>query len=172
MSFKPINIKGASDNSPAEQIMRNRVTGVLRRNFEAYGYLPIETASLNYLELLTYKYDGNAEIVREIYKIKDQGERDLGLRFDLTIPFAKYIAMNRNLKMPFKRYEIGKVWRNGPVKAGRVREFYQCDVDAVGISGAYIEAEMMALAIRCFLELGIEPIIRYGNRKLLLFLLC
>jgi len=166
MSYKPTNIKGANDNSPEMQIMRNRVTDILRKNFEAYGYLPIETAQLNYLDLLTYKYDSNAEIVREIYKIKDQGDRDLGLRFDLTVPFCKFIAMNRNLKMPFKRYEIGKVWRNGPVKSGRAREFYQCDVDAVGISGAHIEAELMALAVKCYLEMGIEPVIRYGNRKL------
>jgi len=165
--FTPTNIKGAGDACPAEQIMRMRVTDILRRNFEAYGYLPIETAQINYLDLLTYKYDSNAEIVREIYKIRDQGDRDLGLRFDLTVPFAKYIAMNRNIKMPFKRYEIGKVWRNGPVKSGRAREFYQCDVDAVGISGIYIEAELMALAVKCYLEMGIEPIIRYGNRKLI-----
>ena len=166
MSFKPTNVKGANDNSPEVQIVRNRIMDILRRNFEDYGYLPIETAQLNYLDLLTYKYDSNAEIVREIYKIKDQGDRDLGLRFDLTVPFCKYIAMNRNIKMPFKRYEIGKVWRNGPVKSGRAREFYQCDVDAVGISGAHIEAELMALAVKCYLDMGIEPVIRYGNRKL------
>lgn len=165
MKFKPTNIKGAYDCAPEQQILRNRITDVLRKNFEAYGFLPIETANLNYLELLQYKYNEDAEIVREIYKIKDQGDRDLGLRFDLTVPFCKFIAMNRNLKMPFKRYEIGKVWRNGPVKAGRVREFYQCDIDAVGISGVHIEAEMIALAIKCFLDLGIEPVVKIGNRK-------
>ena len=165
--FEPTNIKGAGDRLPAEQIMRNRITDVLRKNFELYGYAPLETAMLNYLDLLTYKYDSDAEIVREIYKLKDQGDRDLGLRFDLTIPFCKVIAMNRNLRLPFKRYEIGRVWRNGPVKAGRAREFYQCDVDAVGIAGQHIEAELIALSVKCFLELGIEPVIKYGNRTLL-----
>ena len=161
------NPKGMTDAAPNEQILRNRVMDILRKNFEGYGYLPLETAIVNNLSLLTYKYDPNAEIVHEIYKIRDQGDRDLGLRFDLTVPFCKFIAGNQNLKMPFKRYEIGKVWRNGPVKSGRAREFYQCDIDAVGISGAHIEAEMISMAVKCYLELGVTPEIHYGNRKLL-----
>jgi histidyl-tRNA synthetase len=72
--------------------------------------------------------------------------------------------MNRNLRMPFKRYEIGKVFRNGPVKLGRTREFYQCDVDCVGVSGAHIEAELVLLTVKCFKALGIEPVIKIGNR--------
>lgn len=163
--FEPRNIKGAADFLPAVQIMRNRVIDTLRGNFERFGFLPLETALLNYYDLLSYKYDDNAEILREIYKIKDQGERDLGLRFDLTVPFCKVIAMNRNLRMPFKRYEIGKVFRNGPVKLGRTREFYQCDVDCVGLSGAHIEAEFILLAVKSFIALGIEPVIKIGNRK-------
>jgi len=169
--FKPTNIKGASDNLPQTQVLRNQVTDIFRRNFESYGYLPIETATLNYLETLTYKYDKEAEIVREIYKLKDQADRDLGLRYDLTVPFSKFIATNRNLKMPFRRYEIGKVFRNGPVKAGRLREFYQCDIDVVGESGQYIEAELLALVVKCFLDIGIEPIVKYGNRKVLIGLI-
>jgi histidyl-tRNA synthetase len=161
------NIKGAFDAAPDQQALRNRVTGVLRKYFEAYGYMPLETACLNYLSLLTNKYDPDAEIVREIYKLRDQGERDLGLRFDLTVPFAKFIAANQNLRLPFKRYEIGKVWRNGPVKSGRTREFYQCDVDAVGITGAHIEAELISMAVKAFNELGIPVVVKYGNRKLL-----
>jgi len=165
--FQPTNIKGAFDFLPATQIMRNKIIDILKANFEAYGYLPLETAYLNYYELLSYKYDSNAEILREIYKLKDQGDRDLGLRFDLTVPFCKVIAMNRNLRMPFKRYEIGKVWRNGPVKLGRTREFYQCDVDCVGIAGPHIEAELVSLTVKCFKAVGIEPVIKIGNRKML-----
>jgi histidyl-tRNA synthetase len=165
--FKALNIKGNADISPGQQAVRNRVINILRSNFEQYGYLPIETSQLNYLDLLTYKYAPDAEIVREIYKINDQGGRALGLRFDLTVPFCKYISLNKNLKMPFKRYEIGKVFRNGPVKSGRAREFYQCDIDAVGISGVHIEAELIAVMVKCFLRLGIEPVIKYNNRKLL-----
>jgi histidyl-tRNA synthetase len=165
--FEPKNIKGGFDCLPEVMTVRNSITDVLRRNFESFGYLPLETAQLNYYDLLSYKYENDAEILHEIYKLKDQGDRELGLRFDLTVPFCKVIAMNRNLRMPFKRYEIGKVWRNGPVKLGRTREFYQCDVDCVGISGVYIEAELLALAVKCYLEIGIEPQIKIGNRKLL-----
>lgn len=165
--FEPKNIKGASDFLPSTQIMRNHVTDILRRNFEAYGYLPLETALLNYYDLLSYKYESDAEILHEIYKMKDQGDRDLGLRFDLTVPFCKVIAMNRNLRMPFKRYEIGKVFRNGPVKLGRTREFYQCDVDCVGVGGVHIEAELVMLTLRCFKEIGIDVSVHIGNRKLL-----
>ena len=163
--FEPRNIKGASDFLPSTQIMRNRIIDTLKKNFEGFGFLPLETASLNHYDLLSYKYDENAEILREIYKMKDQGERELGLRFDLTVPFCKVIAMNRNLRMPFKRYEIGKVWRNGPVKLGRTREFYQCDIDCVGLSGVHIEAEFILLAVKGYTALGIEPVIKIGNRK-------
>jgi len=161
------NIKGASDFLPDVQIVRNRLTDVLRRNFEKFGFLPLETAMLNYYDLLSYKYSPDAEILREIYKLKDQGDRDLGLRFDLTVPFCKVIAMNRNLRLPFKRYEIGKVFRNGPVKFGRAREFYQCDVDCVGVSGAHIEAELILLCTKIMLSIGITPVIKIGNRKIL-----
>jgi histidyl-tRNA synthetase len=161
------NLKGVYDYSPAEMATRNKVMDILRRNFEAYGYSPLETAVLNYRELLTYKYGGDAEIVHEIYKMHDQGERDLGLRFDLTVPFCKYIALNRNLKMPFKRYEFGKVFRNGPVKAGRSREFWQCDVDIVGDGSVAVEAELIQLAVKCYADMGIVPWVKIGNRKLL-----
>ncbi len=165
------NIKGASDFSPAEMIIRNKVVDTLRNNFELYGYQPIDTPMLNYRELLTYKYTDSAEIVKEIYNLSDQGERDLGLRFDLTVPFCKYISLNRGMKLPFKRYEIGKVFRNGPVKSGRLREFIQCDIDVVGDKSRNIEAELIELAIKAYTELGINVIIEIGNRKLLLSLI-
>lgn len=161
------NLKGVTDFDPATMNLRNRVTDTLRRNFELYGFQPLDTAQLNYRDLLTYKYGESAEIVKEIYSLSDQGERDLGLRFDLTVPFCKYIALNRSLKLPFKRYEIGKVFRNGPVKAGRLREFVQCDVDVVGDGSRQIEVELLELAINCYLQLGIKPEIEIGNRQLL-----
>lgn len=165
------NLKGVTDFDPAVMNLRNRITDTLRRNFELYGFQPLDTAQLNYRDLLTYKYGESAEIVKEIYSLVDQGERDLGLRFDLTVPFCKYIALNRSLKLPFKRYEIGKVFRNGPVKAGRLREFVQCDVDVVGDGSRQIEVELLELAINCYLQLGITPEIEIGNRQLLVGLL-
>ena len=165
------NLKGVNDFDPAVMTLRNHITDTLRRNFELYGYQPLDTAMLNYRDLLTYKYGENAEIVKEIYYLSDQGARDLGLRFDLTVPFCKYIALNRSLKLPFKRYEIGKVFRNGPVKAGRLREFIQCDVDVVGDGSRGIEIELLELAITCYLQLGITPQIQIGHRQILTGLL-
>ena len=89
------------------------------------------------------------------------------LRYDLTVPFAKYIAINQNTKLPFKRYEIGEVFRNGPVKLGRDREFIQCDVDSVGIEGQLVEAEFIALYVEAYSKLGIDVVIKYNNRKFL-----
>lgn len=165
------NLKGVTDFDPAVMTLRNHITDTLRRNFELYGYQPLDTAMLNYRDLLTYKYGEQAEIVKEIYCLSDQGARDLGLRFDLTVPFCKYIALNRSLKLPFKRYEIGKVFRNGPVKAGRLREFIQCDVDVVGDGSRAIEVELLELAITCYLQLGIKPQIQIGHRQILTGLL-
>lgn len=165
--MKLLNVKGTSDYLPKEMSLRNKIIGVLRSNFEKYGYLPIETPKINYFDLLSYKYDDNAEILSEIYRLTDQGDRDLGLRYDLTVPFCKVVGMNKGLSMPFRRYEIGPVFRNGPVKLGRTREFYQCDVDVVGIDNRYIEAEQILMAINTYKELGIDIYVKYNNRKLM-----
>lgn len=165
--MKLMNVKGTFDYMPEDMAIRNRITDVLRKNFEKYGYLPIETPMLNYYDLLSYKYGDDAEILSEIYHLTDQGERDLGLRYDLTVPFCKVVGLSKGLTMPFRRYEIGRVFRNGPVKAGRTREFYQCDVDVVGIDNRYIEAEQILMAINTYRELGIEIYVRYNNRKLM-----
>jgi histidyl-tRNA synthetase len=165
--MKLANLKGTSDFLPSEQILRNKILETLRNSFEKYGYLPLETPILNYYDLLAYKYDSDAEILSEIYKLKDQGDRNLGLRYDLTVPFCKVIGLNKDLRMPFRRYEIGKVFRNGPVKLGRTREFYQCDIDVVGIDNRLIEAEQILMAINTYKDLGIDIFVKYNNRKLM-----
>ena len=161
------NIKGTNDYLPKEQILRNRIINTLSKVFENYGYLPLETSTLCYYDLLASKYAGGAEILKEVYTLEDQGKRKLGLRYDLTVPFAKVISINKDIALPFKRYEIGKVFRDGPVKLGRNREFYQCDVDVCGIPGRLIEAELLTMAIKCYKELGIDIYIEWNNRKLL-----
>lgn len=162
------NVKGGYDFLPKQQKIRNYINGVLKSTFEEFGYNPIETPILCYLDILTDKYDENNDIVKEIYKLSDQGERKLGLRYDLTVPFAKFIAINKNeIKMPFKRYEINKVFRDGPIKVGRDREFTQCDVDVVGIGGQLIEAELVSLYVSVFNKLEIPIVIKYNNRKLM-----
>lgn len=161
------NLKGTTDYLPEEQVLRDKITNTLKSIFEVYGYMPIKTPILNQYDLLSYKYDDDAEILNETYKLTDQGERKLGLRYDLTIPFCKVIALNKDLRMPFKRYEIGKVFRNGPVKLGRMREFYQCDVDVVGINSRMIEIEQIIMVKKAFDKLGIDILIKWNNRKLM-----
>ena len=162
------NVKGGYDFLPQEQIIRNYINNTLKETFAEYGYLPIETPILCYYDILAGKYDENNDILKEIYKLKDQGNRRLGLRYDLTVPFAKFIALNKNeLKLPFKRYEINKVFRDGPVKVGRDREFTQCDVDVVGLTGQLIEAELLSLYIKAFTKLNININIKYNSRNLM-----
>ena len=162
------NVKGGYDFLPKEQRIRNYINNILKDTFERYGYQPIETPILCYFDMLAGKYDKNNDILKEIYKLKDQGNRDLGLRYDLTVPFAKFIALNKNeIKLPFKRYEINKVFRDGPVKVGRDREFTQCDVDVVGLSGEIIDAELISLYVDAFSKLQIPINIKYNSRKLM-----
>ncbi len=161
------NIKGSSDYGSEDEIIRNFISNTLRKTFEKYGYKPLSTSILCYYDLLALKYDEDNDILKEVYKVTDQAKRKLALRYDLTVPFAKYIALNKNINIPFKRYEIGKVFRDGPVKKGRVREFIQCDVDCVGIEGQMIEAELIALYVEGYRELGIDIIIKYNNRKIM-----
>ena len=162
------NVKGGYDYTPKEQRIRNYINDTLRSIFERFGYNPIETPILCYYDILSDKYDEDSDILNEIYKLTDQGNRALGLRYDLTVPFAKFIALNKNeLRMPFKRYEIAKSFRDGPVKVGRDREFTQCDIDVVGIGGELIEAELLSIFDAAFKELDIPIIIKYNNRKLM-----
>ena len=161
------NVKGCVDYSPKEQYIRNYISDTLKKVFEKYGFKPLQTSILCYYDLLALKYDEDNDILKEVYKVSDQGKRNLALRYDLTVPFAKYIAMNPNIKLPFKRYEIGEVFRDGPVKLGRDREFIQCDVDCVGIDGQLTEAEFIALYVEAYKELKIDVTIKYNNRKFL-----
>lgn len=161
------NVKGTYDYLPEEQRIRNYINDTLKEIFEKYGFKPLETPILCYYDFLAGKYDENNDLLNEIYKLSDRGQRKLGLRYDLTAPFAKCIALNKDLKMPFKRYEIGKVFRDGPVKTGRDREFIQCDVDVVGIGGQMIEAELLSLFIEGYNKLGIDVFVKYNSRNLM-----
>ncbi len=167
MNLELRNLKGTKDYLPAEQQLRNRIRNTLEGVFTRYGCRPLETPILCHHEVLASKYAGGEEILKEVYHLKDQGNRELGLRYDLTIPFARVIGMNQNLRMPFKRYEIGRVYRDGPVKMGRLREFIQCDVDIAGVRSPVADAELMVMALDAFRELDLDVYISYNNRKLL-----
>lgn len=159
--------RGVRDLLPEEAIPRQAILDKLRKIFENYGFSPAETPILERYETLSSKYAGGAEILKETFKLKDQGNRELGLRYDLTVPLCRVIGMNPQLKMPFKRYQIGPVFRDGPVNLGRYREFYQCDVDTIGCKSMSADAELLALAKDVFKELNLKVKINVNNVKLL-----
>jgi len=160
-------LKGAKDSEPNEQIKINKIQEIIKKNFEAYGFRPFDTPLIEYLSTLTNKYDEDAEIVGEIFKLTDRGDRKLGLRYDLTVPLCRYIASQKQLKLPFKRYAIGKVFRDGPIKVGRAREFIQCDADIVGIEGQSVEAETLKMFYDTYGELGIDAVLEINNNQIL-----
>lgn len=159
--------RGMRDFPPEEKILRDEVIATLKELFELYGFSPLETPVVERWEILSAKYSGGEEILKETFKLKDQGGRDLGLRYDLTVPLARFVGMNPTIKRPFKRYQIGTVYRDGPIKKGRTREFYQCDADIVGSSSPLADAECVQLALDVFERLGIDVIVKINNRKIL-----
>ncbi len=159
--------KGARDYLPEKQILREQVISILKKTFESYGFNPLETPAIERFSTLSSKYAGGEEILKETFKFQDQGKRELGLRYDLTVPLARLISQNPNLKLPFKRYEIGKAWRDGPLTKGRYREFTQCDVDTVGCPNMKADAEIIFLTSSVFDQLKLKTEIRINNRKLL-----
>ncbi len=152
---------------PEQKMVRDYIIQTIKRVFELYGYRPLETPVIERYDVLASKYAGGAEILKETFKLKDQGGRDLALRYDLTVPLARVVAMNPTLKMPFKRYQIDKVFRDGPIEKGRVREFYQCDADVIGIAQMSADTELIAIAQDVFKELKLNVIIKINNRKIL-----
>ena len=164
-----MNAKGTQDINPEEKILKNEIIAKLNVLFELYGYSPLETPILERLDVLTAKFAAGDEsdAAKEIFKLKDQGDRELGLRFDLTVPLARFVAMNPMLKMPFKRYQIGQTFRDGPIKLGRWREFWQCDVDVVGCKAMTADAEVILLALDFFERMDFDAYIEVNNRKLL-----
>lgn len=161
------NPRGTRDYYAKEQQLRRAIRRTLEKAFEEYGFEEAETPILNYYDTLAQKYAGGAEILKEVYQLSDQGNRRLALRYDLTVPFARLVGSDSQLSNFYRRYEIGKVFRDGPVKTGRLREFTQCDVDMVGVNSILAEAELMAMAIDIFQRLDLEVIISFNNRRLL-----
>lgn len=161
------NVKGTYDYLPEKQIIREEIKATLQPIFVKYGFAPIETPIICMYDLLVSKYAEGADILNEMYKLSDQGKRKLGLRYDLTITFSKLVSSNPNITLPFKRYEIGRVYRDGPVKLGRNREFTQCDVDVVGVKSVMAEAEYMMMTNEAYNRLGLDVEIEFNNRKLL-----
>ncbi|MBS3123733.1 histidine--tRNA ligase [Candidatus Woesearchaeota archaeon] len=161
--------KGVQDIAPEDKILMNEVVGKLKDVFELFGFAPLETPIIERYETLGAKFAAGeaSDALKEIFQLTDQGGRKLGLRFDLTVPLCRFVAMNPTLKLPFKRYELGVVFRDGPLKAGRTRQFWQCDFDTVGSESMLADAEILAVLEKGFSSLGIDVQIKYNNRKLL-----
>ena len=159
--------KGTKEVDQKQKILMNYIVEVIKKNFELYGFLPLETPTLQRYDVLASKYAGGAEILKETFKLNDQGNRDLALRYDLTVPLCIYVALNPNVKLPFKRYEIGKVFRDGPVSVERYREFWQCDADIVGSANILSDVETINLGLKIFNELKLDVQFKVNNRKIL-----
>lgn len=165
---KPRTLSGFMELLPARQIQMERVMSVLRETYALYGFYPLDTPLIESSEVLLAK--GGGETEKQIYRFT-KGDSDLSLRFDLTVPLAKYVAQNYGqLTFPFRRFQIGKVYRGERAQRGRFREFYQADIDVIGDGQLDIinEAEVPSIIYKTFTELGLRRFkIRINNRKVL-----
>ncbi|MCK9444377.1 MAG: histidine--tRNA ligase [Tissierellaceae bacterium] len=165
---RPSILPGFMELIPGEQILFNKMLDTIRENYEKFGFLPIDTPIIEKSEVLLAK--GGGETEKQIYRF-EKGSTDMSLRFDLTVPLARYVAQHYSeLNFPFRRYHIGKVYRGERNQKGRFREFYQCDIDIVGNGTLDIinDAEIPALIYSTFKDLGFDEFtIRVNNRKLL-----
>ena len=166
--IKPRTLSGFMELLPAPQQQMERIMEILRRTYSLYGFTPLDTPVIESSEVLLAKAGGETE--KQIYRFQ-KGDSDLSLRFDLTVPLAKYVALHGNdLAFPFRRYQIGKVYRGERAQRGRFREFYQADIDIIGDGKLDItnEAEIPAIIYRTFSTLGLKRFqIRVNNRKIL-----
>ena len=185
---KPSLPKGTRDFGPVQMERRNYILDAIKATFQLYGYQQIETPAMENLSTLTGKYGEEGDQL--LFKILNSGDflkdvapedvakgsaanlnklAEKGLRYDLTVPFARYVAMNRNeLTFPFKRYQIQPVWRADRPQRGRYREFYQCDADVVGTDSLLCEAEIIGMIRQVFSKLGLNDYsIKINNRKIL-----
>ena len=142
--IEPRILKGFRDFLPRQELTRREMIEKIERSFRSFGFVPIDTPALEYAEILLGK--GGGETEKQIYRFSDQGGRDIALRFDLTVPFARFIAEHKSeLTFPFKRYHIAKVWRGENTQRGRYREFIQCDFDIAGSDSAAADFEILLI---------------------------
>lgn len=166
MAEKPQVPKGMRDFLPRQMLLRQHVIGELRRIFEAHGFEPLDTPAIEYLATLQGKYGEDEKL---IYRFQDRGERWVGLRYDLTIPLARVVAMHANeIVLPFKRYHMAPVWRGDNPQRGRYREFWQCDVDAVGTRSMLADAEMLQIIGEALDALGFRDFETQLNHRVIL----
>lgn len=162
--IEPRLLKGFKDFSPKEQKLRQQYFSLIQSVFELYGFLPLATPALEYKEILLNKYGDEEKLV---YSFMDPGGREVALRYDLTVPLARFVALNLpDLTLPFKRYQVAPVWRAENPQAGRRREFYQCDIDIVGSASVNADAEIIACVSKALEAVGVKNFkIHYSSRE-------
>ena len=171
MAQKPSIPKGTRDFSQTEMARRNYLFDTIRQTFDRFGYRQIETPAMENLSTLLGKYGDEGD--KLLFRIQNSGEKaalapEKGLRYDLTVPFARFVVQHQNeISFPFKRYQIQPVWRADRPQKGRYREFCQCDVDVIGSKSQLCELELVQMVDRVFTQLGIGVLIKINNRKVL-----
>jgi histidyl-tRNA synthetase len=163
--IEPKILKGFRDFLPPGEMIRRTLIGKIENTFRSFGFVPIDTPVLEYAEILLGK--GGGETEKQIYHFRDHGDRHVALRFDLTVPFARFIALHRGeIPLPFKRYHIAKVWRGENTQKGRYRELTQCDFDIVGSSAAAADFEILLMMRNTFKSIGLTVSIHLNHRGL------
>jgi histidyl-tRNA synthetase len=163
--IEPRVLKGFRDFLPGAEMIRRDLTEIIENSFRSFGFAPIDTPALEYADILLGK--GGGETEKQIYRFKDNGGRDIAMRFDLTVPFARFTALHSaELTFPFKRYHIGKVWRGENSQRGRYREFTQCDFDIIGSDSPAADFEILLLIRTTLLALGCGATIHVNHRGL------
>lgn len=157
MPIEPKILKGFRDSLPEQEIVKKRIISKLEHVFSSFGFVPIDTPVLEYAEVLLGK--GSGETDKQIFRFSDNGGRDVAMRFDLTVPFARFLAAHtHDITLPFKRFHIDKVWRGENPQKGRFREFTQCDFDIVGIDNALADFEILCIMNESFKAMGIDNV--------------
>ena len=151
----PVILKGFRDSMPQEEIPKRKITSILEKGFQSYGFVPIDTPVLEYSSVLLGK--GGGETDKQVFHFEDNGGREVAMRFDLTVPFARFMAAHYSeLALPFKRYHINKVWRGEKPQKGRYREFIQCDFDIVGVDNVQADFEILSMMHHSFSLMGVD----------------
>lgn len=168
MIYEPETVKGFQDFLPPESQKRIAVRTIIEQTFQNYGFIPIETPSIEYEELMKpNSLEPEDDAVSERFRLKDRGGRNLGMRYEFTFQLARILKQNTNIKLPFKRYQIGSVFRDEPTGPNRFREFTQCDIDIIGDASSEAEAECLGATADILTKLKIPFEIQVNNRKLL-----
>jgi len=163
--IEPKILKGFRDFLPQAEMVRRNLTESIEASFRSFGFVPIDTPALEYAEILLGK--GGGETEKQIYRFTDNGGRDVALRFDLTVPFARFTALHQQeIIFPFKRYHIGKVWRGENTQRGRYREFTQCDFDIIGSDSPAADFEIILMIRNTLMNLGLGVNIKINHRGL------